>query len=237
MLQNPGPALHPMHCVDPTCALTRFAPSLRTLTMKHPKLNALALGAALALACSGHALAESQYGFAATGSGTVTATAKVNLSVVIPKLILLKVGTTNATQDTVSWAASLTIPGTPATTPTATANNVQVPWDGTAPTVTTTPSGNVLSVAAWTNAGTATINCAMGAWSSAGGPPSTNFTVTAGGATPLPHPGANLGACASTSFTSNTLLSGTWTYALTGTASSWTAGTYTNAVTYTATGV
>ncbi|MGE8493105.1 hypothetical protein [Comamonas sp.] len=205
--------------------------------MKHPKLNALALGTALALACTGHALAESQYGFAATGSGTVTATAKVNLSVVIPKLILLKVGTTNATQDTVSWAASLTIPGTPATTPTATANNVQVPWDGTAPTVTTTASGNVLNVAAWTNAGSATINCAMGTWSATGGPANTSFTVTSGGTTPLPHPGANLGSCASTTISTNTLMSGTWTYALTGSASSWTAGTYTNAVTYTATGV
>lgn len=206
--------------------------------MKHPKLNALALGTALALACSGHALAESQYGYSSTGTGTgsVTATAKVNLSVVIPKLILLKVGSSAGTQDTVSWAASLSIPATP-TIPTTTANNTVVPWDGTAPTVTTTPTGNVLNVAAWTNAGSATINCSMGTWSATGGPANTSFTVTSGGTTPLPHPGANLGSCASTTISTNTLMSGTWTYALTGTASSWTAGTYTNAVTYTATGV
>lgn len=204
--------------------------------MKHPKLNALALGTALALACSGHALAESQYGYSSTGTGSVTATAKVNLSVVIPKLILLKVGSSAGTQDTVSWAASLSIPATP-TIPTTTANNTVVPWDGTAPTVTTTPTGNVLNVAAWTNAGSATINCSMGTWSATGGPANTSFTVTSGGTTPLPHPGANLGSCASTTISTNTLMSGTWTYALTGTASSWTAGTYTNAVTYTATGV
>lgn len=204
--------------------------------MKHPKLNALALGTALALACTGHALAESQYGYSSTGTGSVTATAKVNLSVVIPKLILLKVGSSAGTQDTVSWAASLSIPATP-TTPTTTANNTVVPWDGTAPTVTTTPTGNVLNVAAWTNAGSATINCSMGTWSATGGPANTSFTVASGGTTPLPHPGANLGSCASTTISTNTLMSGTWTYALTGTASSWTAGTYTNAVTYTATGV
>lgn len=206
--------------------------------MKHPKLNALALGTALALACSGHALAESQYGYSSTGTGSVTATAKVNLSVVIPKLILLKVGSSAGTQDTVSWAASLSIPATPTIPiPTTTANNTVVPWDGTAPTVTTTPTGNVLNVAAWTNAGSATINCSMGTWSATGGPANTSFTVTSGGTTPLPHPGANLGSCASTTISTNTLMSGTWTYALTGTASSWTAGTYTNAVTYTATGV
>lgn len=204
--------------------------------MKHPKLNALALGTALALACSGHALAESQYGYSSTGTGSVTATAKVNLSVVIPKLILLKVGSSAGTQDTVSWAASLSIPATP-TIPTTTANNTVVPWDGTAPTVTTTPTGNVLNVAAWTNAGSATINCSIGTWSATGGPANTSFTVTSGGTTPLPHPGANLGSCASTTISTNTLMSGTWTYALTGTASSWSAGTYTNAVTYTATGV
>lgn len=204
--------------------------------MKHPKLNALALGTALALACSGHALAESQYGYSSTGTGSVTATAKVNLSVVIPKLILLKVGSSAGTQDTVSWAASLSIPATP-TIPTTTANNTVVPWDGTAPTVTTTPTGNVLNVAAWTNAGSATINCSMGTWSATGGPANTSFTVTSGGTTPLPHPGANLGSCASTTISTNTLMSGTWTYALTGTASSWSAGTYTNSVTYTATGV
>ncbi|MCD2163919.1 MAG: hypothetical protein LBE58_00920 [Comamonas sp.] len=206
--------------------------------MKHPKLKALALGSALALAYAGHALAESQYGFSSAGTGTVTATAKVNLSVVIPKLILLKVGSSNALQDTVTWTAALTIPPTPGTTPTATANNVQVPWDGTAPTVAVTPAGNVLAVSAWTNAGTANINCAVGAWSPAtGGPPNANFTVVSAGATPVPHPGANLGACASTTLTPNTLLSGTWTYALTGTATAWSAGTYTGSVTYTATGV
>lgn len=203
--------------------------------MKHPKLHALALSAALALACTGQALAESQYGYSSTGSGNVTATATVNLKVVVPKLVLLRVGSSNAVQDTASWATTLTIPPTPGTTLTTSGNNVQVPWDGTAPSATTTPTGNVLNVSAWTNASTANINCSVGTWSAAGGPGNGDFGVTTTGN--LPHPGSTLAACASTSITSNTLLSGTWTYALTGTPTSWKAGTYNNSVVYTATGL
>lgn len=204
--------------------------------MKHPKLHALALGAALAVACTGQVLAESQYGYSSTGSGSVTATATVKLSVVVPKLILLKVGSSNGVQDTVSWTTALTIPPTPGTTPTTTANNTVVPWNGTAaPTAATTATGNVVNVSAWTNATNANINCAMGTWVGTGGPGNADFEVTTAGS--LPHPGGNLGACASTTINSNTLLTGTWTYALTGTPTSWKAGTYTNSVVYTATGV
>ncbi len=204
--------------------------------MKHPKLNALALGAALALACSGHALAESQYGYSTTGADTVTATASVKLKVVIPKLVLLKVGSSNGVQDTVSWAAKLTIPPSPGFSPTADANDTVLAWDGAAPTVQAIPTGNNVTVAAWTNATTANINCTMGTWVGTGGPANGDFEVTSTGS--LPHPGGNLGACASTTIGSNTLLTGTWEYALTGgTPTSWKAGTYTNTVVYTATGV
>lgn len=44
-------------------------------------------------------------------------------------------------------------------------------------------------------------------------------------------------ACASTNFTSNSLRTGTWQYGLGGTPGTWSAGVYTNVVTYTATGV
>ncbi|MDR0261398.1 MAG: hypothetical protein LBI76_16485 [Comamonas sp.] len=204
--------------------------------MKHPKLHAFALSAALALACAGQALAESRYSFAPDGTGTVTATAKVNLSVVVPKLILLKVGSSNDAVDTVSWATSLSIPGTPATTPTATVTNSALPWDGNAPTVSTTPTGNAISVAAWTNAGNATINCAVGDWSAAGGPTTSEFTVATSGT--LTHPGTNLGTCTSTSLSSNALATGTWTYTLNSAGGDlWKAGTFKNTVTYTASGV
>ena len=183
-----------------------------------------------ALSC-GPALAESQYG---SGTGTITAQAKVNLSVTVPKLILLRVGSTNTTVDTVTWTSSLSIPGVP-TTPQASVNNTQVDWNGSAPTVATTSAASTLTVYAWTNAGSGTINCAVGAWNATGGPANADFTVTTTGS--LPHPGANLGACASTSFTPNLVATGTWAYTLGGTPANWAANTYTNTITYTAQGI
>lgn len=178
------------------------------------------------------AMAESQYG---SGTGTITAQAKVNLSVTVPKLILLRVGSNTATVDTVAWTSTLSIPGVP-TTPLTSVNNTNVEWSGAAPTVTTTATATApLTVYAWTNAGTGTINCSVGAWNATGGPTNANFTVTTTGT--LPHPGANLGACASTSFPSNVVATGTWAYVLGGTPATWTANTHTNTVTYTAQGI
>jgi len=196
-----------------------------------PRLLAVSL-ATLALALAGGAaMAESQYG---SGTGTITAQAKVNLSVTVPKLILLRVGSTNTTVDTVAWTSGLSIPAVP-TTPLAGVNNTNVDWSGAAPVVTPTATGNTLTVYAWTNAGAGTINCAVGAWNAIGGPANADFTVTTTGT--LPHPGANLGACASTTFTSNTVATGTWAYALGGTPAAWVANTYTNTITYTAQGI
>ena len=189
--------------------------------------------AALSLFTSG-AMAESQYG-SGTGTGTITAQATVKLNVVVPKLILLRVGGNNTTQDTIAWTSTLSIPGVP-TAPLATAANTFVDWSGAAPTVTTATTAGSLTVYAWTNAGTGTINCAMGAWNIlTGGPANADFTVATTGT--LPHPGANLGACASTAFTSNVVATGTWTYALGGTPANWRANTYTNTITYTAQGI
>lgn len=197
------------------------------------KTLAVALGACTALA-SQVAQAESSYGYAPSGTGTVTATARVNLSVTVPKLILLRVGSTNTTVDTLSWTVDASIPAVP-TTPVA-GNNTNVDWDGTAPGITVaTPTATIVAKA-WTNATAGTINCSVGAWSQTGGPTNAQFTVSAGAGT-LPHPGANLGACASTSFPSNTLAASTWTYTLGGTPSTWSAGVYTAQVTYTATGI
>ncbi|MDN6884121.1 hypothetical protein QMO14_10990 [Variovorax sp. CAN2819] len=193
------------------------------------KLPVLCL-AGLALA-GGNAVAESQYG---SGTGTITAQAKVNLSVTVPKLILLRVGSTDTTVDTVTWTSALSIPAVP-TTP-VTGNNTNVDWNGAAPTVTPASTTNTLNVYAWTNAGAGTINCAMGTWAPAtGGPANADFTVATTGT--LPHPGANLGACASTSFPSNAVATGTWAYTLGGTPAGWVAGTYTNTITYTAQGI
>ncbi len=198
---------------------------------------------AIALALTGAALipavsrAESTYGYNTAGTGTVTATARLNLSVTVAKLILLRVGTAGGTVDTAAWTVGASIPATP-TVP-VNGNNTAVNWNGAVPTFAV--SGNqTFTVYAWTNSTTGTINCAVGTWTVPAGagvnvPTNANFAVTATGT--LPHPGANLGACASTAFPSNTVATGTWQYALGGTPASWAAGVYSNTVTYTATGL
>lgn len=187
--------------------------------------------AALSLAGGTVAMAESQYG---SGTGTITAQAKVNLSVTVPKLILLRVGGSDTAVDTVTWTSALSIPAVP-TAPLPSVNNTHVDWNGAAPTVTTTSATAPIAVSAWTNAGAGTINCSVGTWNATGGPGNVDFTVAVTGS--LPHPGANLASCASTTITSNALLSGTWAYTLGGTPASWVANTYTNTITYTAQGI
>lgn len=200
------------------------------------KLNTLSTAIALAVMAlaATSAQAESTYGYSSNGTGTVTATARINLSVTVPKLILLRVGTATGTGDTLAWTAGVSIPGTPIV-PAATANNVAANWDGTLPVFTTGANPAAVSVFAWTNSGTGTINCANAVLSPATGPTAANFTVAVTGT--LPHPGANLGACTSTSFASNTLATGTWAYSLGGTPASWVAGAYAATVTYTAQGL
>lgn len=203
--------------------------------MNHQPFNirSVALCAAWLLA-GAPALAESTYGYNAAGGGTVTATARVNLSVTVPKMILLRVGSATGSGDTAAWTVGASIPGTP-TTPSGTGNSLAANWDGTAPTLSPTASPAALNVFAWTNASAGALSCALGAWSAPGGPADADFGVTVTGS--LPHPGAHLGACASTAIPSNVVLSGTWQYVLGGTPGAWSAGAYTNVITYTASGI
>ena len=198
---------------------------------KQMKALTIALGTSMALA-SGAAMAESTYGYNSTGVGVVTATARVNVSVTVPKLILLRVGSAGATIDTLSWTTGLSIPAG-SLVPSVTADNAAVAWDGVAPTATTSTNPAALAVYAWSNFAGTTVNCAATPIT-AGGPTLANFTVTATGT--LPHPGANLGACAATAaIAANTVATGTWAYALGGAPGTWTAGAYSSVITYTAT--
>lgn len=196
-------------------------------------LNAL-IGAIFLVLGSSSAMAESTYGYNSAGTGTVTATARVNLSVTVPKLILLRVGSAGSTVDTLSWALNASIPATP-TVPAATADSAAVVWNGVAPTLAPATATATTVASAWTNATAGTINCAVTGLAT-GGPTLANFTVSAGAGT-LAHPGANLGACTSTSFASGSVQTSTWTYTLGGTPTSWTPGVYTAVITYTAQGV
>lgn len=202
-------------------------------------LHRIALGsfAALALA-SGPVFSESQYG---SGTGTVTAQAHVNFSIVVPKMILLRVGSANAI-DTLSWASTFGVTTGPATT--ILANNQAANWDGaTAPTATTAPSPtpgtpNTVAVSAWTNNSTGgSLSYTASGLTASTGPLLGDISVTAVG-TGLAHPTPLALATASTgsiTFGTNTVATGSWTYALGGAPATWVAGTYTGQVVYTAT--
>ena len=194
------------------------------------------LTTALALALgAGAAMAESQYGYAASGTGTVTAQARVNLQVTVPKLILLRVGSTNATQDTLAWTAALGINPGP-TTP-VNGNNTQVDWDGSAPVAGSVTNPAALSVWAWTNAsGGGSLSYAATAFA-ANGPTLADVGVTATGLV-HPTPATALAATSATptTFTRNAVATGSWAYALSPTnVANWAAGSYSSTVTYTAT--
>lgn len=178
---------------------------------------------------AGAAMADSSSGMQTTGA--VSAKATVNLSVSVPKVILLKVGSSSAIS-TASFTVAPTVAG-------AGNNNPINNWDGTGPAMTTTASGNALDVAAWTNiSGGAKLNYSADAFGT-GGPTLADFEVTSANGTGLAHPGSKALGAGGTDVTvaANTLSTATWTYsvAAAATPSAWQAGSYTTKIVYTAT--
>ena len=203
--------------------------------MKHFRTPTLAILAGACLSLLGtNALAESTYGYNAAGTGVVTANARLNLVINVPKLILLRVGSSGATVDTLTWNSGLTWATAPGTL--TDGDNQATNWDGTAPGTGTTANPAAISAFAWTNSsGGGSLAYAATAFA-AGGPTLGDITVTT--ATGLAHPAPAVLATASTgatAFARNTLATGSWSFALGGTPAAWTAGQYTSTVTYTAT--
>ncbi|RYF74975.1 MAG: hypothetical protein EOO22_05845 [Comamonadaceae bacterium] len=201
---------------------------------KHITLLAVAAVAAV----TGSAMAESQYGYTTTTGAAVTAQARVTLSVVVPKLILLRVGGQGNTAELLNWTAPITWPTAPAGAPTA-GVNLEANWTGGIPTVGTVTNPAAIPVFAWTNnTGGGSLSYVASVFAPTGGPSLSNITVTsaAGLAHPIP---ATLAAASTTptAFAAGTVAGGSWTYSLTGSALTWTPGTYTSTVTYTATSV
>ncbi|RYF59185.1 MAG: hypothetical protein EOO27_10140 [Comamonadaceae bacterium] len=195
------------------------------------------LAAAAALFASGSALAESTYGYNAAGAGPVSATAKVNVQVSVPLLILLRVGVDNTAVDTVAFASTPTIPGGPGTL--VGGSSQAGGWSGAAPTFATTATNATLLASAWTNASNnGQLSCAVTtAFPAASGLTSANITVTSAtvGGTGLAHPGANTACGTNVGIPRNVVQSSNWTYGLTGAiAATAAAGTVTETVTYTA---
>lgn len=196
-------------------------------------LTGAVAGAAMLLV-SANGLAESQYSYNSAGTGPVTAQAKVQVTVTVPLLVLLRVGTAGATVDNLLITATPSIPSVP-TVP-ANGSNTVVDWNGAAPAFTA-GAAQTLTAYGWTNAPAgASLACAV-----------TTPFLPASGMTPamvlvssvgtLAHPGAST-ACAGPNPTiaPNTVLSSTWSYSLNAAAlATATAGSHTQTVTYTAT--
>ena len=204
--------------------------------MKHFRTPTLAILAGACLSLRGtNALAESTYGYSPSGTGTITASARLNLVINVPKLILLRVGGDGTAITDLIWNAGPTWSGAPGTLPASDVSNQATTWDGAAPTVTITNPADV-SAFAWTNSlGGGSLAYAATAFG-AGGPALGDITVTS--ASGLVHPAPSPLAAASTGatvFAKNILATGTWSFALGGTPTAWTAGQYTSQITYTAT--
>lgn len=215
---------------------------------KQLKALSLAIGTGLVLASSG-AMAEQTIGVQPAGTPAI-ATARVNVSVVVQKVVVLKVGPADGTPSAVTF----TVGPNPAITG---APGNSLAYTGAIPPVmattvaTTNPvsTTGAVAVGAWTNGSGTLLSCSLsalagatpfatGATTTAGVPGTTDITVTSvAGAGNLQTPGATLTACGTSTSTiaSLTTLGGTFTYGTSFTAANLAAGTYGNTVTYTAT--
>lgn len=190
--------------------------------MHSNKLKVLAVAVALASPLAAHAESNVTTGAA---PASLSATARVNFSITIPRFIFLQVGTgtllaANGTIDTIDFQPALNVVGN-GTSVAATAGSGN------------NGNGNV-TVRIIGNAGNVTLGATGPANLTSGGntiPWTQIATAISGGAT---HPTIN-GANASFTAASNVVnVNGSWTYTYLNTTTP-AAGTYTGQVTYTAT--
>jgi hypothetical protein len=180
----------------------------------------LAAAVAAAIAAPLAARAESNV---STGAGALSATARVNFSIVIPRFLFLQVGTgtllaANATIDTISFAPAVAVVGN-STAVAGTGGNL------TGGAVTARIIGNTGNV---TLAATGPANLTSGSDTI---PWTQIATAVTGGVT---HPTINGANATFTAASGVVNVNGTWTYSYLNTITP-AAGTYTGQVLYTAT--
>lgn len=218
---------------------------------KQLKALSLALGTGLVLASSG-AMAEQTIGVQSgpTPVAAAVATARVQVSVVVQKVVVLRIGNADATVSAVTFTVgpNPAIAGAPGNS-LAYAGAIPPVMGTTVATTNPTSTAGALTVGAWTNAAAgASLSCSLGALAGAtafatgattlGVPGTTDITVTSvAGTGNLQTPGATLTACGTSTsgIASLTTLGGTFTYGAAFAAGNVAAGTYGNTVTYTAT--
>jgi hypothetical protein len=212
------------------------------------QLNALvvAMGSVLAL-ISMPSLAEQTIGVQA-GATTAIATARVNVRVTVPKVVILRVGDANATVSDVDFTIGVGT-GVPAAVGNSQAYTGAIAPAGGAVTVATTnptTTAGVLTVQVWTNASAgASLTCALTALAgatpfatgaTAAGVPGTNDISVVSGTL---HPTGNLAGCNGTltqaATAALTVNNNTFTYGTSFTPSAINSGIYGNIATYSAT--
>lgn len=180
-------------------------------------------------------LAEQTIGVQPVGTPAV-ATAKLNVKVVVPNIVVLKIGSVGSTVDNVQFDVGATG---------FSAGNSQSYSGAIPPSLNVTPVNSTVAVGAWTNAAAgANLMCALGthpsvatALPSAGG----DISIVSGGAGNLVHPGGTnttLASCdgsTTSSIASLTTLGGNFSFGTATAVTGYAAGTYGNQVTYTAT--
>ena len=235
-----------LHCLQTPSEYMQIFIIKEKIMRKHYNKPSLIVGAALALVAT-FAQAEQTIGIQNPGATPAIATARVNVRVTVPKIVILRVGAADTTVSDVNFTVAVT-PAVPL------APNNSLAYSGsiapslgtTVATTNPTTTAGVLATGAWTNVlGGAKLTCALTALAGAtafapgattGGVPGTD-DIKVAGTTPA-HPGASLTQCdGTTNSTIGTLnaLAGTFTYSTTFTATAINSGTYGNIVTYTAT--
>jgi len=193
------------------------------------------IAAALLLPC-GRAAAESVFIVNPPSASPVTGAVNVDVRVVIPTLVLLRVGSSNASGgvpviDTLNFALPGSILGSGNLNP---GNNNPIAWNGTPPGFPAS-SQQTVNVNFYSNAANNRINCSIGAWTTpvSGSIPLITVAAVAGGT--IPHPSTNLnpGACAQTTVP-RLSSSATWRFTLGGSLDLLASGTYSTVITYTA---
>lgn len=196
---------------------------------------------ASALLSSSLLMADSQYGYSSSGATGITAQSSVKVTVNVPSLILLRVGAANTTQSELTFTATPNIPA--ANTPSAN-NNVNVDWNGAAPSFGST-TGSTVRAYAWTNLpGKGKINCSVTTpFPTASNLLASHVLVTNANVTddanvqaPLSHPGSDTTCGGTSEFNRNTLAASDWTFSISAAGMAIAApGTASQVVTYTAT--
>lgn len=191
------------------------------------------------LAAAGLARAESHVTAVTNPIASLSTTARLAVTVNVPKILYLRVGNAGAMINTVTMTVGVAAASGLNPLP---RNNVT--YGGAVPigmgTVTRTDnngaSNGVVAAQLWTNNGTATLTC-TGAPLTDGSRtiPLTRVVVTSSAGGTLGHPGGNLGCSTVTRGSSGTNnLASNWSYNFSAAGGLPTAGTYTTQITYVA---